>query len=91
MGTKTPRYSEEFKKNIVSLAENGKSYAQLQNEYGVSSSAVAEWKKKYSTVTLDDSTVLTSKQIDQLRRRNAVLEEENLILKKASESQRISR
>lgn len=83
MGTKSTRYSEEFKKNIVSLVENGKTYSQIQTEYGISSSAVSEWKKKYSSVTLPDDTVLTAKQIEQLRRRNAELEEENLILKKA--------
>ncbi len=32
---------------------------------------------------MDDDTVLTGKQIKALQRRNAELEEENLILKKA--------
>ena len=32
---------------------------------------------------MDDDTVLTAKQIKALQRRNAELEEENLILKKA--------
>ncbi len=33
---------------------------------------------------LEDNTVLTAKQIQELQKRNAQLEEENLILKKAS-------
>jgi transposase len=32
---------------------------------------------------MDDNTILTSKQIKELQKRNAQLEEENLILKKA--------
>ena len=35
-GTKSPRYSEEFKKTIVNLHQNGKSYAEIEQEYGVS-------------------------------------------------------
>ena len=34
-------------------------------------------------VKLDDQTVMTAKQIKELQKRNALLEEENLILKKA--------
>jgi transposase len=32
---------------------------------------------------MDDNTILTSRQIKELQKRNAQLEEENLILKKA--------
>ena len=39
-GTKSPRYSEEFKKTIVNLHQNGKSYAEIEQEYGVSHSAL---------------------------------------------------
>ena len=39
--------------------------------------------KQYSTVKIDDDTVMTAKQIKELQKRNAQLEEENLILKKA--------
>ena len=37
----------------------------------------------YSEVKIDDDTILTAKQIKELQKRNAILEEENLILKKA--------
>ena len=56
----------------------------LCKDYGVSSSALAKWIKQYSQVRLEDNTVLTAKQIQELQKRNAQLEEENLILKKAS-------
>lgn len=77
------KYSEEFKKTIVNLHQSGKSYSDIQREYGVSSSALANWIKKYSRVQIDDNTILTAKQIKELQKRNAELEEENLILKKA--------
>ena len=38
---------------------------------------------QYSEVKIDDETVFTAKQIKELQKRNAQLEEENLILKKA--------
>lgn len=39
--------------------------------------------RKYSQVKIDDDTILTAQQIKALQKRNAELEEENLILKKA--------
>ena len=82
-GKKSPRYSAEFKKTIVNLHQNGKSYAEIEQEYGVSHSALAKWIKQYSAVRLDDDTLITAEQIKALQKRNAQLEEENLILKKA--------
>ena len=76
-------YEEEFKKSIVTLYQNGKSQSQLSKEYGISTSAISKWIKQYSTVKTEDGDVLTAKQIKELQKRNAQLEEENLILKKA--------
>ena len=58
-------------------------YASLVKEYGVSQTALTRWIKQYSTVETEDGNVLTAKQIKELQKRNAQLEEENLILKKA--------
>jgi len=77
------RYDEEFKKNIVELYKNGKSQTQLSNEYGVSTSALSKWIKQYSGIKMEDNTIMTAKQIRQLQKEKAALEEENLILKKA--------
>lgn len=41
------------------------------------------WFKQYSTVETDDGEVLTTKQVKELQKRMAQLEEENLILKKS--------
>jgi len=80
---KLNKYTEEFKKTIVTLYQSGKTYSEIQKEYGVSSSALSNWVKRYSQVQMDDNTVLSAQQIKELQRRNAELEEENLILKKA--------
>ena len=82
MSTKS-KYTPEFKKTIVNLYHFGKSYAQINAEYGVSSSALSKWIKLFSEVKIDDDTVITAQQIKELQKRNAILEEENLILKKA--------
>jgi len=83
MGKPTPRYDEDFKKSIVSLNQNGKSQSELSREYGISLSAIKNWTRYYSEVKIDADTILTAKQIKELQKRNALLEEENLILKKA--------
>jgi len=83
MTTKRNSYDEDFKKSIVSLYQNGKSQTQLCKEYGISQSALSRWIKRYSTVETIDGDILTAQQIKELQKRNAQLEEENLILKKA--------
>lgn len=77
------KYDEEFKKSIVMLYQSGKSQSQISKDYGVSVSAISRWVKLYSEVKIDDDTILSAKQIKELQKRNAQLEEENLILKKA--------
>lgn len=77
------KYDEDFKKSLVALYQNGKSQTQLCKEYGVSQSALGKWVKQYSTVKMEDGDILTVKQIKELQKKNAQLEEENLILKKA--------
>ena len=85
MSTRKPynRYDEEFKRSLVALYQGGKSQTQLSKEYGVSLNALSKWIKQYTEITTEDGEILTAKQIKDLQRRNAQLEEENLILKKA--------
>lgn len=83
MTNKQPQYDETFKKNIVALHQNGKTQTELSKEYGISVSAISRWIKLHSEVRVDDNTVMTAKQIKELQKRNAQLEEENIILKKA--------
>ncbi len=78
------RYDEDFKRTLVNLYQPaGKSQSTLCKEYGVSATALVRWIKQYSTVETDDGQVLTAKQVKELQKRNAQLEEELLILKKA--------
>ena len=79
MAEKVTRYTAEFKQTIVNLYHLGKSYSQIHNEYGISSSALSNWVKQYSEVKIDDDTVLTAQQIKALQKRNAQLGDENLI------------
>ena len=83
MGNNFSKYDDDFKKSLVSMYQNGKTQTQLAREYGVSISALSRWIKLFSEVKIDDQTIMTAKQIKELQKRNALLEEENLILKKA--------
>lgn len=83
MSSKSSKYTQEYKQTIVNLYHSGKTYSEIHKEYGISHSALSNWIKQYSEVKIDDETVLTAKQIKELQKRNAQLEEENLILKKA--------
>lgn len=74
-----PKYDESFKKNIVALHQNGKTQTELSKEYGISVSAISRWIKLYSEVKVNDNTIMTAKQIKELQKRNAQLEEENII------------
>jgi transposase len=82
MGKTIPKYEEEFKKSIVSLHQNGKNQSDLSREYGISLSTISKWVKTYTEVKIDNDTVMTAKQVKALQN-EPLLEEENLILKKA--------
>ena len=77
------RYDEDFKRTLVELYHNGKTQASLIKEYGVSQTALSRWIKQYSIVETDDGEVLTARQIKEMQKLMAQLEEENQILKKA--------
>ena len=76
-------YNEDFKKSIVSLYQNGKTQTQLSKDYGISLNVINKWVKQYPEIKTEDGDVFTAKQIKELQTRNAQLEEENQILKKA--------
>mgnify|MGYP004576236567 CR=1 FL=1 len=73
------KYTSEFKKTIVNLYHSGKSYAQIHNKYGISSSALSKWVK---ILKIDDDTVITALQNKELQKRNAQLEEKKTHIKK---------
>lgn len=55
----------------------------VSKEYDISATEISRWVKMYSEVKIDDDTVITARQVKDLQKRNALLEEENSILKKA--------
>ena len=75
-------YSEEFKQSIVNLYRNGKSSSDILKEYGMSSSVLYKWIRKYSVVQISETESMTMIEIKEMQKRLALLEEENLILKK---------
>lgn len=47
MNTKEGKYTEEFKKQIVELYENGKSVIDLAREYGLVEQTIYKWIHRY--------------------------------------------
>ncbi|MFB5536450.1 IS3 family transposase [Enterococcus faecium] len=74
------RYEENFKQMIVELNQTGRSVRGLAKEYGLSEATIYKWKNLYLP---DQSTGLTGKEVAELRKENARLNEELEILKKA--------
>lgn len=81
-------YKEEFKKQLVKEYIQGKSFSTLEKEYGTAKSTLSLWVKKYSQecqlLQPHISSILSSKEIQELHKRIAELEKENLFLKKAA-------
>lgn len=77
------RYTEEFKKTIVELYNSGKSLAELSSEYAVSKSTITGWIKKNKPISVDKDTTISAEEYKNLLKKNAKLEEEIEILKKA--------
>ena len=75
------RYEENFKQMIVELNQTGHSVQGLAKEYGLSEATIHKWKNLYLP---DQSTGLTGKEVAELRKENARLNEELEILKKAA-------
>ena len=53
------KYTEEFKQSIVSLYESGKNSTQICKEYGMSSSTLHKWIKKYTKVQVSETETMT--------------------------------
>ena len=62
------KYIEEFKQSIVSLYESGKSSTQICKEYGMSSSTLHKWIKKYTKVQVSETETMTMAEIKKCKR-----------------------
>ena len=80
-------YPKEFRDDVVRIARQGVTpFAQLATDFGISEASIYNWMKQ---ADIDDGVRpgLTEKEAEELRevkRRNRVLEEENLILRRAA-------
>ncbi len=90
-GKKKRQYTAEFKQQAVKLWETTeKSQAEVERELGISQGLVAKWKRKQKqgvkrfgrTNLVDQSEA--ERELAQLRREVAVLQQEREILKKAT-------
>ena len=81
------RYPKEFRDDVVRVARRGETpLAELARDFGISEASIYNWMKQ---ADIDDGVRpgLTQAEADELRevkRRNRLLEEENLILRRAA-------
>jgi len=81
------RYNDEFKRNIVELANNGKKISEIVVEYGMARSTVHKWKKDFNnsgSFKIKDNRTDKEKELIKLRKENKQLKMENDILKQAA-------
>ncbi|AKG05836.1 transposase (plasmid) [Salimicrobium jeotgali] len=79
-------FTEEFKKQIVQLYENGKSRKEIIKEYELTSSSFDRWISQYwqSGSFKEDNRTPEQKELIQLRKESQRLNMENDILKQAA-------
>lgn len=78
-------YTPEFKQQMVDLYNaGGKSFPQLEREYGISRSTLSNWVKQLSPINVSDEDTVTLKEFKALQKEMQRLKIENEILKKAT-------
>ena len=83
MGRNGKHYTEEFKKQIVALRNNGKIIAEISREYGAAKSTINKWVADYSNTgsfKAKDNRSDVDNELLKLKKENARLEMENDIL-----------
>jgi len=87
MAGKTRNYTDEFKKQIVALKQNGKSTSELAREYQIAKSTIVKWTndyKKTGSFKAKDNRSDEENELIRLRKENKKLLMENDILKQAA-------
>ena len=77
------QFTDEYKKSVVHLYINGKPIDEITSEYGIPRATFYRWLKKYREIKLSDDEVMTADDVRKLQKKVLLLQEENLILKKA--------
>ena len=83
MGRNVKSYTQEYKNTIVDLFNSGKTYAEISNEYGVPKTTVRQWINKTNNKENNDKANENIADIKAMKKKMAMLEQENEILKKA--------
>lgn len=83
MGRNVKSYTQEYKNTIVDLFDSGKTYAEISNEYGVPKTTVRQWVNKTNNKENNDKANENVADIKAMKKKMAMLEQENEILKKA--------
>lgn len=83
MGRNVKSYTQEYKNTIIDLFNSGKTYAEISNEYGVPKTTVRQWVNKTNNKENNDKANENIADIKAMKKKMAMLEQENEILKKA--------
>jgi transposase len=84
---KQPRYSEEFKRQLVDLVRGGKTPEELGRQFEPSAQAIRNWlaqAEREEGTRQDGLTSAEREELRRLQRENARLREEREILSKAA-------
>ena len=87
MVKKVPRYTPEFRRQMVELFRSGRSFNELANEFGCTSWSIRQWVKQAERDGGRGDGGLTTaerEELTRLRRENRRLREEREILSKAA-------
>ena len=83
------KYSDEFKQDAVDLVRAGNSQSQVCRDLGVSKSSLSKWvtddeRKRFGLPAVNELESSDNKQIQDLIKRNRLLEQENEVLRRAA-------
>lgn len=87
MAKRQPRYTPEFRRQMVELHRRGRGVVELAKEFGVTSWSIRQWvKQAQRDIGAGDGGLTSSEraELTRLRRENRVLQEERDILSKAA-------
>ena len=87
MGQKIRRYAPEFRRQMVELQRNGRSFAELAAEFGCTGWSIRQWVKRADRDRGKGDGGLSSaerEELTRLRRENRKLLQERDILSKAA-------
>ena len=87
MGKSQPKYTPEFRRQMVQLYRSGRGFNDLAKEFGVTSWSIRQWVKQADRDAGTGDRGLTSEEraeLTRLRHENRQLREEREILSKAT-------